>query len=76
MPQCTFCGAKEEKETPLCHACGAIRYPIEKKSSTATSPQDKLKISAAVAAAIVTPGSLIALALIGAIRFKTKNKKS
>ncbi|KAF3976931.1 MAG: hypothetical protein HFP77_10180 [Methylococcales symbiont of Iophon sp. n. MRB-2018] len=75
MPQCAFCGKKEEKDTPLCHSCGAMRYPVEKKYSTEISPQDKLKLSAAVVAAIVTPGSLVFLALAGANHFNKKNKK-
>ena len=74
MPKCTFCGTKEEKKTPLCHACGAIRYPVDKKLQTTFSPQDKLKISAVAAATLVTPGSFIFLALAGVARYKTKNK--
>ncbi len=74
MPKCTFCGTKEEKKIPLCHACGAIRYPVDKKLQTTFSPQDKLKLSAAAAAAIVTPGSLILLALAGVAHYKTKTK--
>jgi uncharacterized membrane protein YvbJ len=72
MPKCTFCGAKEEKDTPLCKSCGALRYPVDKKSTTQTSTQDKLKLSAAIAAAIVTPGSFILLALVGMTRFIKK----
>ncbi len=76
MSQCTFCGAKEQKQTPICHSCGAIRYPIDSRSLAKTkSSQEKLKLSAAVAATVITPGSLIVLALIGAYRVNNKNKK-
>lgn len=73
MPQCTFCGFKEDKKTPVCQTCGALRYPIEKTNSTEKStPQKKLKISAAIAAAIVTPGSFIVLAVAGIAHLKKK----
>ncbi|MCK5829388.1 MAG: hypothetical protein KAH20_03715 [Methylococcales bacterium] len=78
MPNCTFCGAEEDKASPLCQSCGALRYPIEKKSLNVVSRRKKkLKLSASLAAAIVTPGSLIVLALIGAkrIKLKIKNRK-
>ncbi len=73
MPPCSFCGAKGNKATPLCQACGSLRYPIANKK--ASSPHNKLITSAAVAAAILTPGSLIVLAMVGATRFNIKNKK-
>ncbi|GFO70952.1 hypothetical protein BJAS_P0104 [Bathymodiolus japonicus methanotrophic gill symbiont] len=77
MPDCSFCGTTEKKEYPLCHSCGAIRYPVEKSSNIAVSRQQKLKLSASVAAAIVTPGAFVVLALVGAKHFnaKLKNQK-
>jgi len=79
MPNCSFCGVEEEKESPICQSCGALRYPVENKpSSSVSSRQQRLKISASLAAAIVTPGSLIVLALIGAkhINVKIRNRKT
>ncbi|MCF6251003.1 MAG: hypothetical protein L3J75_07005 [Methylococcaceae bacterium] len=78
MPNCSFCGSKEDKQTPLCQSCGALRYPVATNNSSATvSRQDKLKLTAAVAVAAITPGSFILLALVGASRLslKPKNKK-
>ncbi len=73
MAQCTFCGSKEDKKTPLCQNCGALRYPVEKTSSSEKiSTHKKLKISAAIVAAIVTPGSFIILAIAGIAHFKKK----
>ncbi|HIF53813.1 MAG: hypothetical protein ABGX68_04015 [Methylococcales bacterium] len=72
MPQCNFCGTKEEKDAPLCHSCGAIRYPVDKKKPSAFSSQNKLKLSVALAAVIVTPGSLLLLAIAGAAHLKRK----
>ena len=73
MPECSFCGTTELKEYPLCHSCGAIRYPVENKSANiAISRQQKLKLSASVAAAIVTPGAFVVLALMGANHINTK----
>ncbi len=75
MPNCSYCGVEEKKESPLCQSCGALRYPIENnKSSKILSRQKKLKLSAFLAAAIVTPGSFIVLALVGANRINSKNK--
>jgi len=75
MSNCSFCGTTEEKEYPLCHSCGALRYPVEKSSSNIISTrQQKLKFSATVAAAIVTPGAFVILAVIGAKHIK-KNLK-
>ncbi len=79
MPECSFCGTTELKEYPLCHSCGAIRYPVENKTTDKkiASRQQKLKLSASVAAAIVTPGAFVVLALMGAnhINAKIKNQK-
>ncbi|OQK17542.1 hypothetical protein AU255_06625 [Methyloprofundus sedimenti] len=79
MPDCSFCGAAEEKQYPLCHSCGAIRYPVENKriKDVLSSRQQKLKLSASVAAAIITPGAFFVLALVGArhINAKIKNQK-
>lgn len=76
MSQCIFCGAKEEEENmPLCRACGALRYPVDKELSATMDSRDKLKLSAAIIATIVTPGSLFILALVGGVlRFNQKNK--
>ncbi len=75
MSECSFCGTKEDKQYPLCQSCGALRYPIEKNNSAAAiSRQKKLKFSASVAAAIVTPGAFVVLAVIGANRLNTKIK--
>ena len=75
MPDCSFCGTTEQKEYPLCHSCGAIRYPVENnRSKIAVSRQQKLKLSASVAAAIVTPGAFVVLALVGAKHFNAKLK--
>lgn len=76
MPECSFCGTTELKEYPLCHLCGAIRYPVEnKRNAIASSRQQKLKLSASIAAAIVTPGAFVVLALVGANHINTKIKK-
>ena len=76
MPECSFCGTTELKEYPLCHSCGAIRYPVEsKRADIAIRRQQKLKLSASVAAAIVTPGAFVVLALIGANHINTKIRK-
>ncbi|MEE9337430.1 MAG: hypothetical protein V3U87_05065 [Methylococcaceae bacterium] len=75
MPNCSFCGIEEEKDSPICQSCGAIRYPIENNTPSKTvKRQQKLKFSAFLAATIVTPGSLIVLALLGANRINAKNK--
>ncbi len=78
MPECPFCGTKEDKQYPLCQACGALRYPIEKNSSeTNISRHQKLKLSVSVAAAIVTPGAFVVLAALGInhLNKKIKNRK-
>lgn len=76
MPTCSFCGSKEDKATPLCQSCGSLRYPVtSNKSSITSSRQDKLKLSAAFAVAVVTPGAFIILALVGASRLNTKTRK-
>lgn len=78
MSECSFCGVVEEKGYPICHSCGALRYPIEKTNfDREAKKHQKLKISASVAAAIVTPGAFVVLAVIGAnhINSKLKNRK-
>ena len=73
MPKCSFCDSKEDIEAPLCQTCGSLRYPVENNSSSnVLSRQQKIKLSAAVAATIVTPGSLVVLAIIGATRLIQK----
>ena len=75
MSECSFCGTAEENEYPVCQTCGALRYPVAKKSSDDTvSRQQKLKLSVSVIAAIVTPGAFIILALMGVNRINTKIK--
>ncbi len=75
MPNCSFCGVEEEKKLPICQSCGALRYPIENNTPPKTvSRKQKLKFSVFLAAAVVTPGSLIILALVGINRFNSKNK--
>jgi len=78
MSECSFCGTREDEQYPLCQSCGALRYPVEKNhSDVAISRQQKLKLSASVAAAIVTPGAFVVLAVMGAnhINKKIKNRK-
>jgi len=76
MPDCSFCGAVEQKKFPLCHACGALRYPVEgNNAGIPRTRQQKLKLSATVAAAIVTPGAFVFLALAGANHINAKIKK-
>lgn len=78
MPECPFCGTKEDKQYPLCQVCGALRYPIEKNSrETNISRHQRLKLSASIAAAIVTPGAFVVLAALGVnhISKKIKNRK-
>jgi len=70
MPNCSFCDATEQHETPLCQSCGALRYPVA-DIPTPSSPS-KLKISAAIAVAVFTPGSFVVLALVGANKLNTK----
>ena len=62
MSECSFCGVIEKKQYPLCHSCGTLRYPVEQNLNTTPDLQQKLKLSATVVAAIVTPGAFIALA--------------
>ncbi len=76
MYKCSFCGAKEEKTTPICQSCGAPRYPVATtKPSSIFNRQEKLKLSAALAIVALTPGALIVLALAGATRLNTKTNK-
>jgi len=69
MPNCSFCDATEQQETPLCQSCGALRYPVANISST---PPSRLQVSAAIAVAVFTPGSFVVLALVGANKLNTK----
>jgi hypothetical protein len=64
MSECSFCGVIEIKKFPLCHSCGTLRYPVERSPSTPSNLHQKLKLSATVVAAIITPGAFIALAAI------------
>jgi len=64
MSECSFCGVLEKKQYPLCHSCGTLRYPVSQSPRSSSNFQKKLKISATVVAAIVTPGAFIALAAI------------
>jgi hypothetical protein len=76
MSKCSFCGAKEEKTTPVCQSCGALRYPVATSQLSAPlSRQEKLKLSAVLAIVAITPGALIALALASATRLNTRIKK-
>ena len=72
MSECSFCGVLEKKQFPLCHSCGTLRYPVDVQKS-ASSVQKKLKLSATVAVALVTPGAFIALA---AIELNKRSRKS
>ena len=73
MSQCSFCGSKEDHAIPLCHSCGSLRYPVTAKTvAKISSRQDKLKISAALAVAVVTPGAFIVLALVGVNKIKNR----
>jgi len=64
MSECSFCGVIEKKQFPLCHSCGTLRYPVEQNLNTTHDLHQKLKLSATVVAAIVTPGAFIALAAL------------
>jgi hypothetical protein len=76
MSECSFCGVFEEKHYPVCHSCGALRYPVTKiNTSGANSRQQKLKLSASVAAAIVTPGAFVVLAVMGVNHLNMQRKK-
>lgn len=76
MANCSFCDAKEEKEMPLCQSCGALRYPVANSAvPTTASRQQKLKLSAALAVTLVTPGSFVVLAVVGANKLNSKLKR-
>lgn len=76
MSECSFCGTVEEREYPLCQSCGALRYPVDKiRPDNTSNRQQKLKLSVAVAAAIVTPGAFVVLAVMGVNRLNAKIKK-
>ena len=75
MPKCSYCGVTEEKDSPLCQSCGALRYPVATNIKEGiVNRHKKLKISASVVAAILTPGSLVLLAVLGAHRINSKIK--
>ncbi len=80
MSECSFCGAAEKQEYPLCHSCGAIRYPVENilTGKTLSDRQQTLKLSASVVAAIVIPGGFVVLAFMGINHLNqiVKNKKN
>ncbi|MDC9729770.1 MAG: hypothetical protein PSN04_10675 [Methyloprofundus sp.] len=73
MSECSFCGVLEKKQFPVCHSCGTLRYPVEKNSSPSINLQQKLKLSATVVAAIITPGAFIALAALELNKRTRKN---
>jgi len=76
MPECSFCGSIDDKYTPLCVSCGSIRYPVvaQEVSPKMTTPE-KLKYSAIAAITILTPGSLIVLALVSVSRMNANKKR-
>lgn len=79
MQKCPFCGAKETIQSPVCQSCGAIQYPVPSNNKRPlSSRRKKLKLSASVATALVTPGAFIVLGLIGAkhLLSKLKSKKN
>jgi len=57
----------------LCHSCGTLRYPVAAQKAVSSNIQQKLKLSATVAVALVTPGAFIALA---AIELNKRSRKS
>jgi len=74
MPNCSFCDATEQQKTPLCQSCGALRYPV---ADISVPPAiNKLKLSAAIAVTVFTPGSFVVLALVGANKLNTKLKSA
>ncbi len=75
MTECSFCGIKENKVTPVCLSCGAPRYPIAKTLPPFKQRKNRLKLSAALAAVTIIPGSFIVLALLGANRLTSKKKR-
>jgi hypothetical protein len=76
MATCSFCGATEKIKSPLCQACGALKYPIQKKYiKNGIDKYKKLKTSVLIAATVFTPGSLIILTILGARRISSKIKR-
>ncbi len=76
MPECSFCGSIEDKHAPLCVSCGSIRYPVaDQETSQKMTTPEKLKYSAIAAITILTPGSLIVLALVGVSRLNANKKR-
>lgn len=73
MPQCPFCGNKEEKVAPICQSCGSLKYPVDNGSTVILSRQKKIKYSVALVATVLIPGALFALALTGITRLIYKD---
>ncbi len=74
MSECSFCGSIEKTHYPVCYSCGTLRYTTN-PLSTPTPSNNKLKVSAAVIGAIITPGAFIVLAVIGVNRLHSKLSK-
>ncbi len=75
MAKCSFCDTKEEQDAPLCQSCGALRYPVANTVEHTSTSQQKLKLSAVLAVTLVTPGSFVVLALLGANRLNSKFRR-
>ena len=77
MEKCAYCDAEQKQHYPVCHSCGAIRYSLESPEKSASPPEKrfkKLKLSASVAAALLTPGAFIVLAAVGVNHINNKRK--
>ncbi|NOQ63677.1 MAG: hypothetical protein GQ582_04130 [Methyloprofundus sp.] len=72
MSECSFCGVIETSSYPLCQSCGTLRYPVSQPPSKVR--YQKLKWCATVAAAVVTPGGFVVLAIVQANRIAAKIK--
>ncbi len=73
MPICSFCDSDKDTTTPVCEDCGSLRYPVvSNDTAVAISRQEKLKMSATVAATLVTPGSFVVIAILGAAKLLQK----
>ncbi len=72
MPICSFCDSDKDTTTPVCEDCGSLRYPVVSNAAAAISRQEKLKMSATVAATLVTPGSFVVIAILGAAKLLQK----
>lgn len=73
MQTCPFCKSIEEQCYPLCQHCGSLHYPVDTDTN---DRKQKLKLYAAVAAMVITPGSFAILIAVGAKQLKQhiKNK--